>query len=95
MKKLSTYSKIVPIAAFLGLTVFAAHEKYLLFTLGFAVATWIVARNQSNEERLQCLADAARNDANTYCELWQLECKSRVMENPQQKPKKPTSHEFN
>jgi hypothetical protein len=95
MMKLSTYSKIVLIAAFLGLTVFAAHEKYLLFTLGFAVAIWIVARNQANEERLQHLIDAARNDANTYRDLWQLECKSRVLENPHGKSKKPTGYEFN
>lgn len=94
MQNLSKYSKITLAAAFFVLMIFAAHEKYLLFVLGFAVAAWIVVRSRANEERLECLIEAARNDANTYRGLWQLECKTRTLEKPQEKQKKPTGYEF-
>jgi len=94
VKNLLAYPRIILAAAFFGLMIFAAHEKCPLFALGFAVATWIIARNHTSEERLQHLNDAARDDANTYRERWQLECKRHALENPTEKPKKPTDYKL-
>lgn len=94
MKNLSIYPKIVLIAVFFGLMVFAVHEKYLLFAIGFAAAIWTVVRNQTHKKDLQDLIEAARTDANQYRELWQLECKKNALEHPNEQPKKQTGYEF-
>jgi len=91
---ISKYFKIFMAAVFMGLTIYAVHEKYTVFALGFSVATWSAIRNMAKKDK-PAFADRARRDACQYCDPWQLECEQRASEKPTAKPKKPTDHKFN